>query len=95
MGRPDGASAWRRIPRSDCPHATTLDREASSEAIRCAACGHDRDLRRCLTCGYVGCCESHQAHDTEHFRQTGHPLIRPHRCDYDWLWCYACEAFLD
>lgn len=68
---------------------------ASSGKTRCDACAETRDLRLCLACGYAGCCESHAAHNTAHFRQTGHPLIKPHNCDYDWLWCYACNAFLD
>ncbi len=88
-------AAWKHIKRADCPHAARLDAEAGSEKTACEECGLADDLRRCLTCGHVGCCESHGAHDTSHFRRTGHPFIRPHRCDDDWLWCYACNAFLD
>jgi len=85
---------WRRIDKAICPHWEALGNEASSESGRCEACGLTRDLRICLSCGYVGCCESHGAHDTQHFRRTGHPFIRPHRNEYDWLWCYECSAFL-
>lgn len=85
---------WRRIDKSQCPHRQTLGAEASSESAQCEACGLTKDLRVCLTCGYVGCCESHGAHDTQHFRETGHPFIRPQRSEYDWLWCYECNAFL-
>ena len=30
-------------------------------------------LRRCLVCGHVGCCDSSPGqHATQHFRETGH-----------------------
>jgi uncharacterized UBP type Zn finger protein len=86
--------SYKTISRGDCPHAGQLAREAQSEKKACEACGLPGPLRRCLTCGYVGCCESFGAHDTEHARKSGHHFIRPHRCDYDWLWCYGCNAFL-
>jgi len=88
--------AWRRIPERDCPHTgMRRDEGGRSEAVACAVCGETADLRICLTCGHVGCCESHRAHDTAHYRATGHPLIRPYRCGYDWVWCYECNAFLE
>lgn len=87
-------SAWKHIQKSDCPHLALLHEGTTSTHVACEACGIAKDLRICPTCGYVGCCESHNAHDTAHFRATGHPFIRPHRCDYDWLWCYRCHAFL-
>jgi uncharacterized UBP type Zn finger protein len=94
MAQKETPQGWRRIDRSECPHLAALDREATSESDRCETCGLTRDLRVCLTCGYVGCCESHGAHDTRHFRETGHPFIRPQRSEHDWLWCYECGAFL-
>jgi CPA1 family monovalent cation:H+ antiporter len=90
-GVPEG---WRRIEKSECPHIATLAVEARSDGARCEACGLTADLRVCLTCGYVGCCESHDAHDTQHFRETGHPFIRPQGGGGGWLWCYECNAFL-
>ncbi|BCI51290.1 hypothetical protein NIIDNTM18_05680 [Mycolicibacterium litorale] len=46
-------------------------------------------LRMCLTCGHVGCCDSspHQ-HATEHFRSTGHPVMRSAEPGESWRWCY-------
>jgi uncharacterized UBP type Zn finger protein len=46
-------------------------------------------LRMCLTCGHVGCCDSspHQ-HASEHFEQTGHPLMRSVEPGENWRWCY-------
>lgn len=82
------------IARSRCPHTGELEEDVSSEATACAVCGETDHLRLCLTCGFVGCCESLAGHDHEHFEETGHPFITPLRQDYDFLWCYACEAYL-
>ena len=57
----------------------------------CAELGEDTwaHLRMCLTCGHVGCCDSspHQ-HASEHFRRTGHPVMRSVEPGEDWRWCY-------
>jgi uncharacterized UBP type Zn finger protein len=83
------------IARDACPHFDASRPPAASSARACADCGLEKNLRLCLTCGYVGCCESESAHDTAHYRKTGHPLITPHEASADWLWCYACKAYLD
>lgn len=46
-------------------------------------------LRMCMTCGHIGCCDSspHQ-HASEHFRETGHPVMRSVEPGEDWRWCY-------
>ncbi len=82
------------IARGECPHTGRLDAGTTAEAEACEVCGGTDHLRLCLTCGFVGCCESEGAHDHEHWEETGHPFIRPHRQDYDFLWCWACEAYL-
>jgi uncharacterized UBP type Zn finger protein len=85
----------KKVSKADCPHgALALSRAgASSGKTACEACGETEELRVCQTCGYVGCCESHGAHDTEHFEQSDHPFIRP-REGKTWLWCYRCKAYL-
>jgi len=85
---------YRTISKLDCPHLNELNPAQHSDKTACETCGETRNLRLCMTCGHVGCCESLGAHDTEHHRATTHPFIRPHRCDYEWLWCYDCGAFL-
>jgi uncharacterized UBP type Zn finger protein len=46
-------------------------------------------LRMCLTCGYVGCCDSSpHRHASEHFAQTGHPVMRSIEPGENWRWCY-------
>lgn len=93
-------------PIAACPHGAAglterrpgfLARALGAKGA-CEACGAAEDLRVCQTCGYVGCCESHDGHDTAHFEATGHPFIRPHPGrvlgSTGWLWCYLCKAYL-
>jgi uncharacterized UBP type Zn finger protein len=56
----------------------------------CAADGTDPvQLRLCLTCGHVGCCDSSPLqHAAEHFRRTGHPVMRSYEPGESWRWCY-------
>ena len=60
----------------------------------CEDCRQDgRDawahLRMCLTCGHVGCCDSSpRQHASEHFGQTGHPVMRSVEPGENWRWCY-------
>ncbi len=95
MPEGENTSAWRRIKQTDCPHLVALKPGITPTKSRCEQCGLTDNLRICLSCGYVGCCESRGAHDTEHFRGTGHPFIKPHNAGADWLWCYECNAFLE
>ncbi|WP_155928066.1 UBP-type zinc finger domain-containing protein [Mycolicibacterium sp. CBMA 234] len=58
----------------------------------CEALGENTwaHLRMCLTCGQVGCCDSspHQ-HANEHYRRTGHPVMRSLEPGESWRWCYV------
>jgi uncharacterized UBP type Zn finger protein len=46
-------------------------------------------LRICLTCGHVGCCEdSRYAHALVHHQETGHPIIASLERGEAWTWCY-------
>jgi len=54
------------------------------------------NLRLCLTCGHVGCCnDSKNQHATKHFEATGHPIIQSFQPDEDWSWCFVCETGVD
>ena len=49
-------------------------------------------LRACLSCGYVGCCDSSERRHAEgHFRGTGHPVMRSAEPGEAWRWCYVDE----
>lgn len=65
----------------------------------CEECLKTRDrwveLRLCLTCGQVGCCDSSKnKHATKHFRETGHPLIQSLQTGDDWRWCYIDQTYI-
>jgi uncharacterized UBP type Zn finger protein len=54
------------------------------------------ELRLCLTCGHVGCCDSSPGtHATRHFQQSRHPIIRSFQPGEDWGWCYVDEIMLE
>lgn len=51
------------------------------------------NLRLCIACGHVGCCDnSPNRHATAHFKAEGHPLIRSYEPGEDWWWCYVDEV---
>jgi uncharacterized UBP type Zn finger protein len=47
-------------------------------------------LRKCLSCGHVGCCDSSpNKHATAHFGETGHPVVQSFQPGEHWRWCYV------
>ena len=53
------------------------------------------ELRVCMTCGHVGCCDSSVGkHARQHYNATGHPVIRSYQSKHgDWMWCYIDEVY--
>mgnify|MGYP001604938062 FL=1 len=52
-------------------------------------------LRECLECGKVSCCDSSpNRHATQHFHETGHPIVTSLEVGENWAWCYADDQFL-
>ena len=52
-------------------------------------------LRRCATCGHVGCCESSKYnHAQKHFAATAHPIIRSLERGERWRWCYVDDGIV-
>ncbi len=48
------------------------------------------NLRQCVACGAMGCCDSSPArHATRHHDETGHPVIRSAEPGEAWRWCYV------
>ncbi len=48
------------------------------------------NLRLCLECGHVGCCDSSpDRHATAHFHATEHPVMRSFEPGETWRWCYV------
>ena len=84
----------KKIKKEKCPHAKNI-RIIKSSKKECEVCKERQHLRVCTSCGFVGCCESFNAHNTEHFKKTGHPIIKSIHADYDFTWCYKCNAYLE
>jgi len=54
------------------------------------------ELRVCLTCGHVGCCEdSKHTHALKHFQTTGHPMIASFERNETWSWCYVHRRYME
>jgi CPA1 family monovalent cation:H+ antiporter len=52
------------------------------------------ELRQCLVCGNVACCDSSPGrHATQHFKETGHAVMRAFKSG-DWKWCYVHESYM-
>ena len=44
-------------------------------------------LRRCATCGHIGCCDSSPSqHASKHAAATEHWIARSYEPDEDWFW---------
>ena len=69
----------------------------ASGCEECSALGETwNELRVCLSCGHVGCCEdSEHAHALKHFNATGHPLIAPLERGETWSWCYEHRRYYE
>jgi len=53
-------------------------------------------LRLCLTCGHIGCCDSSpNKHGTKHFKETGHPVIKSYEPEENWKWCFVDGLFME
>ena len=52
-------------------------------------------LRRCATCGHIGCCEtSPSRHAREHAATTGHPVVRSFEPGERWFWNYPAGRYV-
>src|SRR5881396_2290473 len=82
-----------------CEHVSEVQQvtPAASGCEECLALGAQwNELRVCLSCGHVGCCEDSQhAHARAHFNQTGHPMISSLERGETWGWCYIHRRYFD
>jgi uncharacterized UBP type Zn finger protein len=82
-----------------CTHRSQI-RDVKPKTEGCEECLKTGDrwvqLRVCLSCGHVGCCDSSKnKHATAHFRGSKHPIIRTLQPGERWMWCYVDETMLD
>ena len=85
---------------ASCNHLDAVEVvEPQAEIVGCEECLSTGQtwvaLRMCHTCGHVGCCDSSPAHHaTEHFKATGHPIMRSVMPGESWSWCYVDETWV-
>jgi CPA2 family monovalent cation:H+ antiporter-2 len=93
---------WRYVREETISTACThLDqiRVTTTDARECPQCvasgDHWVQLRLCLVCGAVGCCDdSVNKHATAHFEATGHPLIESLEPGEEWRYCYIDQTLV-
>ena len=81
-----------------CPHTPPPPHPALN-ARGCEEClatgGRWVHLRRCLSCGHIGCCDSSPGrHATKHFLASAHPVIQSFEPGETWGWCYVDQRQL-
>ena len=82
-----------RAAQETCTHLD--DRGVDPRSATCESCDSDDNLRMCVTCGHVGCCESQRGHNTAHAHAAGHPVIRSLPLSASsFTWCYECARYL-
>jgi len=82
-----------------CEHLATVKDVEPSSPDACPECVARGDgwvnLRVCLECGHVGCCNaSKNKHATAHHHSTGHPVIQSYMPGEAWRYCYIDDAML-
>ena len=80
--------------------SSDIDTNAAPSGSGCRECDEHEDfwvhLRRCASCGHVGCCDTSPGqHATAHFRETGHRLVQSFEPGEDWYWDYVDEAMFE
>jgi uncharacterized UBP type Zn finger protein len=82
-----------------CEHFSEIQKVGArtNACEECLALGATwNELRVCLSCGHVGCCEDSQhAHALQHFNATGHPMIASFEPGETWGWCYVHRRYFD
>ena len=77
-----------------------IDPEAGPSGTGCEECdsagGWWVHLRRCASCGHVGCCDSSPAqHATAHAAATGHRVVQSFEPGEAWCWDYGDESVVE
>lgn len=82
----------------NCTHLKKVDLKIKPNTEGCEECLKMGDtwvsLRKCLTCGHVGCCNSSKnKHAQKHFNSTKHLVIEEFP-DANWRWCYIDNDYV-
>lgn len=82
-----------------CTHLNQIRDVAEPEVTECPACVREGNrywvqLRQCLICGHVGCCDSSPPRHASHFDDSQHPIVRTLEAGQDWRWCFVDELLV-
>jgi uncharacterized UBP type Zn finger protein len=88
--------AKNELDSEGCAHLAEM-KDVTPSAEGCENCLKSGDewvnLRLCLTCGHVGCCDnSKNKHATRHHHETDHPMIVSFELEEEWVFCYPDEV---
>ncbi len=80
-----------------CTHIEAVTPSPPPDATGCDACAAEGvepvQLRWCLVCGHVGCCDDTPGqHARKHHLETGHPTIASLERSADWAYCYLHDV---
>lgn len=83
---------------TSCVHLDQI-MDIEPRTIGCEDCLKNGDnwvhLRVCVTCSYVGCCNSSKnKHASRHANETGHCVVMSMESGEEWMWCYEDEDFI-
>jgi CPA1 family monovalent cation:H+ antiporter len=80
-----------------CDHLAEAPDPPEDPARECEDCVREGTrwvhLRRCLSCGHVGCCDSSpRRHAAAHYRESEHPVMASAEPGEAWRWCFVDEV---
>jgi hypothetical protein len=79
--------------------ATTFDQTVPPTGAGCVEClttgGWWFHLRRCATCGHIGCCDSSPSqHASAHAARRAHWVVQSFEPDENWFWDYQNNRYV-
>jgi uncharacterized UBP type Zn finger protein len=86
-----------------CTHKDQIKKDVKPASDTCLECVKEGltpvQLRMCLTCGHIGCCDSSVGrHATKHFKETNHAIMKSFKSapagGEEWTYCYIDQAYL-
>ena len=83
---------------AECTHTDQV-RRVQPSGSGCRECLKTGDswvqLRECLSCGAVLCCDSSpNRHASKHAAEEGHPIVQSFEPGERWRWCYVDQVYL-
>jgi uncharacterized UBP type Zn finger protein len=83
-----------------CEHVKQANADVPASGEGCAECVESGQrwvqLRKCLICGHVGCCDSSKnKHASKHFHETGHPMMASLEPGEEWGYCFVDDIFYE